>query len=150
MPVTSRPAGRVISYPTGGPSGPLFPNPADPAYAWLAEGPTGCQKILDHIASGDWDLKQAQDPATVSLYKGAASACLSKWNDAVAVYQSLNANDFQSSTPDVVCAPDSTCEKCRELAFAWLRTAVEAYQSNPQSPPTFAPSTAPSLCPATP
>jgi hypothetical protein len=139
---------RSVAYPTGGPAGPVFPPPGDPAYQWLAEGQ--CDRVLNAVKR--WKINPDISRVDVLVYEGAASTCSSQrtnWDVAIRDRDELQRPtpkpELQNNDP-VDCASDQECPRCLRIVFEWLVQVVDIYQSDPQSPPTFVKSSAPPLC----
>jgi hypothetical protein len=134
---------RTIQYPAGGPAGPVFP-PGTPAYDRLSRGQ--CGNLLDEINRGWLDPANPVDRKLLLLYRSAAQACLSRWDAAVRDFEELRR---LGPSFGAACAQSQgeTCERCHQIVLAWVTMVIEAFRSNPQSPPRFVRSSARSPCP---
>ena len=121
-------------YPGGGPTDPVFP-PGDQAYALISAGT--CAELLDDTKA--WvgqDVPDVEGLDTVSLYTGAADACLGRWREAEDALGQID-----TATPDF---RNNRCE--REAVLAWLVALVGEWKRDPTFSPVFVASASPSPC----
>jgi hypothetical protein len=138
---------KKIKNPSGGLAGDVFP-PGTDAYLYLTSG--RCGQLLDEInappepAVPGWGPRPQQDGEVADeeyyLYRGAANACLERWEAAASDFDRLAAlaPTYGDGCPDPPTI-EGECSRCERVVFAWLTDVVETYRKDPSLPPELIP-----------
>jgi hypothetical protein len=116
---TRKKAATKVAYPGGGPPDPMFPL-TDDAYGLLKN--RQCTKLLQQ--ADVWEANAGvkdQNQTAIDLYRGAAEACLGKWDAAAADLAKVKQEDA------------SSCD--RQAALRFLREMVAAHAADPSITP---------------